>query len=76
MSKQETRSDWSKTLDIPSSAITFAAGGSSIGAALAGPGGSLVGAVVGAVCGVIAEVASQKIHRAEGEKRQRAQASE
>jgi hypothetical protein len=69
MSDVESDKNWTRTLDIPASAIVFAAGASLIGTAVGGTAGGVIGALVGMAGGVLTELASQKIHRRESAKK-------
>jgi hypothetical protein len=62
--KKWTNTSWIRALDIPASGITFAAGASLIGTAIAGSAVGLSGALIGAVWGVINELLSQKFRSA------------
>ncbi len=54
---------WTRSFDVISSGIVFAAGLSLVGAALGGAAGSLLGGITGVAGGIVNEIASQKSHR-------------
>jgi hypothetical protein len=63
MKQPDSESSLNRTLDIPSSGIVFASGGSLIGTAIGGPAGGMMGAIFGGLSGVAVEILSQRLHQ-------------